>query len=161
MVAQIHLREARLAAGNVDGALEVFRLAHERAAIHDLDVLPPRTTVREGRCLAARGDFEGAHRLTLLAYEQAPGYDTRSHALEALVELHLEATLPGPGILFAPTPALHYIAVLAELVAVSEGSLPSARHLSQSARRCPTGTATPPRRRSARWRGWPTRPSSR
>jgi len=134
VVAQIHLGEARLAAGNVDGALEIFRLAHERASTHDFDVLLPRTMVGEGRCLAARGDFEGAHRLTLLAYEQAPGHDTRSHALEALVELHLQATLPGPAILFAPTPALHYIALLAELTAESEGSLPSARHLSQSSR---------------------------
>ena len=134
VVAQIHLGEARLAAGNVDGALAVFRPAHQRASARGFDVLLPRTMVGEAHCLAARGDFEGAHRLALRAYEQSPGHDTRSHSLEALVELHLQATLPGPAILFAPTPALHYIALLAELTAVSEGSLPSARHLSQSSR---------------------------
>jgi len=134
VVAQIHLGEARLAAGNIDGALEVFRLAHERASARNFDVLLPRTMAGEGRCLAARGEFEAAHRLTLSAYEQAPGHDTQAHTLEALIELHLQATLPGPAPLLAPTPALHYIALLAELTAMSEGSLPSARHLSQSSR---------------------------
>ena len=134
VVAQIHLGEARLAAGNVDGALEVFRLAHQRASAQRFEVLLPRTMAGEGRCLAARGDFEAAHRLTLRAYEQAPGHDTRCHTLEALIELHLQAALPAPAVLFAPTPALHYIVLLAELTAVSEGSLPSARHLSQSSR---------------------------
>ena len=134
VAAQIHLGEARLAAGNVDGALAVFRPAHERALARGFDALLPRTMAGEGRCLAALGDFEAAHRLTLRAYEQSPGHDTRCHTLEALIELHLQATLPEPAIMFAPTPALHYIAVLAELTAVSEGSLPSARHLSQSSR---------------------------
>jgi signal transduction histidine kinase/CheY-like chemotaxis protein/tetratricopeptide (TPR) repeat protein len=134
VVAQIHLGEARLAAGKVDGALEVFRLAHERASERNFDVLLPRTMAGEGQCLAALGDVVGAHELTLRAYEQSPGHDTRCHTLEALIELHLQATLPAPAILLAPTPALHYIAVLAELTAVSEGSLPSARHLSQSSR---------------------------
>ena len=134
VVAQIHLGEARLAAGDIEGALEVFRLANERASARHFDVLLPRTMAGEGRCLAARGDFEAAHRLTLRAYEQAPGHDTQSHTLEALIELHLEAKLPGPPNLIAPTPALHYIALLADLSAVSEGSLPSARHLSQSSR---------------------------
>ena len=134
VVAQIHLGEARLAAGNVDGALEIFRLAHERASARHFDVLLPRTMAGEGQCLAARGDFEAAHRLTLAAYEQAPGHDTQSHTLEALIELHLQAPLPGPTPLFAPTPALHYLGMLAELTAVSEGSLPSARHLAQSSR---------------------------
>ena len=77
VVAQIHLGEARLAAGNVDGALEVFRLAHERASARRFEVLLPRTMAGEGRCLAARGDFEAAHRLTLSAFEQAPGHDTQ------------------------------------------------------------------------------------
>jgi signal transduction histidine kinase/CheY-like chemotaxis protein/tetratricopeptide (TPR) repeat protein len=134
VIAQIHLGEARLAAGNVDGALEVFRLAHERASARHFDVLLPRTMAGEGRCLAARGDFEAAHRLTLSAYEQAPGHDTQSHTLEALIELHLQAPLPGPAKLYAPTPALHYLVLLAELTSMSQGSLPSARHLAQSSR---------------------------
>jgi signal transduction histidine kinase/CheY-like chemotaxis protein len=134
VVAQIHLGEARLAAGNVEGALEVFRLAHERASARHFDVLLPRTMAGEAQCLAARGDVEAAHRLALSAYEQAPGHDTQSHTLEVLVELHLQAPLPGPTPLFAPTPALHYLAMLAELTAMSKGSLPSARHLAQSSR---------------------------
>ncbi|MCK9685792.1 response regulator [Scleromatobacter humisilvae] len=134
VVAQIHLGEARLAVGNIDGALEIFQLAHEHASARHFDVLLPRTMAGVGRCLAARGDFEEAHRLTLRAYEQAPGHDTQSHTLEALIDLHLQATLPEPPAVFAPTPALHYLALLSELTAVSTGSLPSARHLSQSSR---------------------------
>ena len=134
VAAQVHLGEARLAVGDVAGALEVFRPAHQRATTQGFDALLPRTMVGEGRCLAAQGYLEGAHRLTLRAWEQAPGHDTQCHALEALIELHLQAPLPGPAVLDAPTPALHYIARLGELTSMSEGSLPSARHLSQSSR---------------------------
>ncbi len=132
--ARTHLGEARLESGDIGGALDAFSVAREQAADRGYKALVPRAIVGESRCRAALGDVVEARRLALLALELAPGHDTECHALEALIELHLQADLPGPADVAEPTPALHYLAWLGRLRPVAHGHLPSALFLSRSSR---------------------------
>ena len=127
VAARTHLGEALLECGDPHGALAAFRVAHERASANRFDALLPRAIAGEARCLGALGALDEALHLALRALELAPGHDTQCHALEALIDLHLQAP-HGAGA------ALHYLEQLAGLQAVSQGSLPSARFLSNYAR---------------------------
>ena len=126
-----HLGEARLDAGDVDGALAAFQRAHADASHAHFDAVLPRAIVGEARCLSALGDHEAAKALAEHGLDVAPGHDTQCHALEALIDLHLQAQLDAPPTLDAPTTALHYLARLEALTPASQRSLPSARRLSQ------------------------------